>query len=226
MSNSTLGFQNPTTTNKSLDTEQLNVGGTMVERERVQITGDRSDAITQVLNSTAAPTMWGPVVHSLQDTRLDSLNDGVNTLATAPAYTGDFTFSGGPGVILELKGSSTKTIQVLEIYYTKPSAQAELTISKRSAAASGGASATPTKVPHSSANAAASATLTTYTSVPTPGTLTGQIFNDIVGTSDRISLKWGDNNVQPPTLSGTSQALTLEAGVAAFHRGHIKWTEL
>ena len=135
MSNSTLGFQNPTTTNKSLDTEQLNVGGTMVERERVQITGDRSDAITQVLNSTAAPTMWGPVVHSLQDTRLDSLNDGVNTLATAPAYTGDFTFSGGPGVILELKGSSTKTIQVLEIYYTKPSAQAELTISKRSAAA-------------------------------------------------------------------------------------------
>lgn len=48
MANSFLPFQNPTTTDEKLDTEELTVGANDVHRERVQIAGTAADAIAPV----------------------------------------------------------------------------------------------------------------------------------------------------------------------------------
>lgn len=225
MSSDTLGFQNPTTTNKRLDAERVVRDSVEVLREGVFLAGDRADAIAKIRSDTASTADWGLVVRSLMDTRLDSINDSVNTVQQGACYTAAFSLSGPNGIALEIVGSATKTVKVLEFYISKPSAETSLTITKRSTASSGGVSTTPTKVPNLSSNAAASATFKAFTSAPTAGTAIGQVFNDVVATSDRLHLKYADNNAQPLTLSGASEAITFEAGVAAFYRGHLTWME-
>lgn len=65
MSNSFLGFQNPSTTDKKLDTEELTVGANTVHRERVQIAGSAAAEISDVANSDPGSTDYGLVTRPL-----------------------------------------------------------------------------------------------------------------------------------------------------------------
>ena len=51
MANGYLGFQNPGTENKKIDTEELTVGGQTVQRERIQIAGAADVDIALVKNT-------------------------------------------------------------------------------------------------------------------------------------------------------------------------------
>src|SRR6266571_2441944 len=81
--------------------------------------------------------------------------------------------------IFTITGSASKTIRVtrIEIVGTTTSATAaalDVLLLKRSTANTGGTSTgSPTAVPHDSLSAAASATVLSYTAVPTTGTLVG-----------------------------------------------------
>jgi hypothetical protein len=62
MANGYLGFQNPGTENKKIDTEELTVGGQTVQRERVQVAGAADVEIAAVKNTVPISTDYGLVV--------------------------------------------------------------------------------------------------------------------------------------------------------------------
>lgn len=61
MANGYLGFQNPGTEDKKLDTESLVVGANTVQRERVQIAGASALEIASVIATTPVGTEYGVV---------------------------------------------------------------------------------------------------------------------------------------------------------------------
>lgn len=65
MADSFLPYQNPTTTDKKLDSESLTVGSNTVERERVQIAGAAATDIAEVSNQ--AQQMTGDEAHDAAD---------------------------------------------------------------------------------------------------------------------------------------------------------------
>lgn len=87
MSNSFLGYQNPTTTDKKLDSESLTVGSNTVERERVQISGAADTEIARVKNSEPASTDHGLVVREVQPTSIVSARKNLTTNAERLAAT-------------------------------------------------------------------------------------------------------------------------------------------
>jgi len=62
MANGYLGFQNPGTENKKIDTEELTVGGQTVQRERIQVAGAADVDIAEVKNTVPDSGDYGLVV--------------------------------------------------------------------------------------------------------------------------------------------------------------------
>lgn len=91
MANSFLGFQNPTTTDKKLDTEELTVGANTVHRERVQIAGAAAAEISDVTNSTPGASDYGLVTRPLAggDIAHDSADSGNPVKIGGKARTSD-----------------------------------------------------------------------------------------------------------------------------------------
>jgi hypothetical protein len=94
MADSYLSFQNPTSTDKKMDTEQLTVGSNIVQRERVQIAGTGADEIAPVsatdgltvnlgsnndVTVASLPLPTGAATSAKQDTIIGHV-DGVETL--------------------------------------------------------------------------------------------------------------------------------------------------
>lgn len=67
MADSYLSYQNPTTTDKKLDSESLTVGANTVERERIQVSGTAATDIASVTSSTPPSTEPGLVVRNIPD---------------------------------------------------------------------------------------------------------------------------------------------------------------
>jgi hypothetical protein len=68
MSDSFLAYQNPTTTDKKLDSESLVVGVNTVERERIQLSGASALEIARVLNTTPGVSDYGIVTRPVLTT--------------------------------------------------------------------------------------------------------------------------------------------------------------
>ena len=65
MADSYLPFENPSSTDKKLDSESLTVGANTVERERVQISGVGDSAIATVAEGTPQSGSWAVVVRNI-----------------------------------------------------------------------------------------------------------------------------------------------------------------
>lgn len=85
MADSFLPFQNPSATDKKLDSETLTVGANTVERERVQITGAIAAEVAAVKNAAPASTLYGLVVRlvaeSIGSALFAKITDGTDTAA-------------------------------------------------------------------------------------------------------------------------------------------------
>src|SRR6266480_1613673 len=105
---------------------------------------------------------------------------GVSTESTQATYrcAGFVTPGAAPTDIITLAGSGTKTIHVTQVRITiesTTSGVADVLLVRRSSAASGGTSTTPTIAKLATANAAATAVCTVYTANPTTGTLVANL---------------------------------------------------
>lgn len=78
MADSYLPYQNPSTTDKKLDSESLTVGSDTVERERVQIAGSGASEIAAVKNTDPASNAYGQVV------RDPGLNSRIGEVQASP----------------------------------------------------------------------------------------------------------------------------------------------
>ena len=149
-----------------------------------------------------------------------------------------------PTDLFTITGSASKTIRVTAITVGTVQTTAGINriyLLKRSAANTGGTSAAPTIVPHDSSNAAATATVLSYTVTGTPGALVGNLSiknvnSSILATGINVS----DTDMyprtcefelaQPITLRGVAQVLCVNFNGAALPAGlsvvgSITWTE-
>jgi hypothetical protein len=138
-----------------------------------------------------------------------------------PTYSGGAQIANtGAGDILCIRGSATKTVRVKAVRISAIASAAiavDVLLYRRSSAASGGTAVAAALTPSDSLNAAATATLTTYTVSPTPGTTVGVVraAKLAVGTTGN-SNTIGDEIFhftgywdQPQVLRGTSQFLCV-----------------
>ncbi len=148
-----------------------------------------------------------------------------------------------------LTGSATKTIRVTRITITATTTSAtpvalDILLLKRSTANTGGTSTgSPTAVPHDSANAAATATVLSYTAPPTTGTLVGTALRNqklmlMLATAtatdfmsnDKLVWEFGNRPSQAIVLRGITEVLALNLNTTtptatASFDVDIEWTE-
>lgn len=142
--------------------------------------------------------------------------------------------------IFTITGSATKTIYITKIVISASSAAGgpqNIVLIKRSAANTGGTSATRTLVPHDSNSAAATAVVRSYTANPSAlGASVGEVRSQKIlvsgaSTVDAPAVDWdfAIRGVQGIVLRGTSQLLAVNlAGVTitvSSFNIYIEWTE-
>lgn len=116
MADSTLAYQSPSAPDKYLDTEQVVVGGTPVERERVQLSGTGATEIVAVTSTAPAGTEMGVVTRNVP-----SGTQTVRELVTAgkivPASMAAVA-AGGQATLDSDQISTGKTGKLVEIVVT------------------------------------------------------------------------------------------------------------
>lgn len=178
------------------------------------------------------------VLSSTTDSVLDIPSDGAKTTYSASAV--GFVPPAAATDVFSITGSGTKTIRVtrLEIDGTTTSGSGislNLQLVKRSTANSGGTSSSVTAASHDSANAAATATVLSYTANPTLGTLVGVVrtarFSFVTVGTDTLGEDWdfGTRPSQAIVLRGTSQVLAVNFGGVTITGPvvdiTVEWTE-
>lgn len=154
---------------------------------------------------------------------------GANTTRTVRAQRTTYmvalaSFAGPIGTFLELLGH-TNLVRVLEVVI-QPSATCVVTVNKRSAASTGGTSASPTVVPVDSSNAAAGGAVKTFTADPTEGALVGAVGVFKIATDGSLVWRPGDDqDGQRAILRTTAEAFTFESDTAVTWRGHVVLAE-
>lgn len=211
----------------------------------LQVVGPAADDAAAVGNplrcggvySSSLPTLTdGDVADILLDSssrplvalgqRLDSENDAVNIMGIIDTYEAAFAVVGAAsGDVVEIIGSATTIIRILEIDIFEPSTQRLFSLIKRSTAATGGTSANATLVPLDSANAAATAVIKNYSADPTEGAAVGTILRKTMGTSQTIQLNYVDGGGQPVVLRGVAQTLCINVDGATNFDVRIRFTE-
>lgn len=142
--------------------------------------------------------------------------------------------------VFTITGSSTKTIKITRIAFSGSTTAGSgigfnCQLIKRSTANSGGTSSTLTNVPNDSSNAAATATVRSYTANPTVGTAVGTIrairYSTTATGAVTTQVEWdfGVRPAQPIVLRGTSEVLAINFSSTTitgpiFNFG-IEWTE-
>lgn len=158
-------------------------------------------------------------------------NAGTFSVQLSPSNNATYqaSFSGGTiiGDTFEVLPGVGKTVQILEIYFSKPSVANLVTIHKQSTVDTGGASSNLTVFPLLSSNPGAATTVKQYTGAPTLGVLTGVCFSDNIGTEDRIDYNVGRESDQPITLlKNTTESLGIAFSAAGTINGFIKFIEV
>ena len=186
---------------------------TMVNSIPVVIALDQSSIPVQLVSST-----------------IKTYSASVKGLATAVLGATD---------IFTITGSGTQTVKVKKIRVTvtrSSSTTNNVLLIKRSTANSGGTSSAAIAVSHDSNNAAATATVLSYTANPTLGTAVGTMrvqkqFANVLatGSSDVINWEFGQDTSQGITLRGTSQVLAVNLNgtiiTTPSYDIYIEWTE-
>lgn len=163
-----------------------------------------------------------------------------------PTYSATNTFVAAttPTDIFTITGSATRTIQILKIGISASATTAtiaNLTLLKRSTADTAGTSTTLTNTSLDSTNAAATATVRSYTANPTLGTLIGNIKNvkfimppTIVGgqasAQQQLIMNFGDTDGgQTITVRGTNEVVAINLNSTTLTGNTfsvwIEWTE-
>lgn len=161
--------------------------------------------------------------------------------ATYSASVIDLVVAATPTDIVTITGSASKTVRITRIAIggtLTTGAVRDVSLIKRSAANSGGTSATMTAVPHDSNSAGATATVLSYTANPTSlGAEVGDIRDykiefpatNLSSASNPFEVTFGDASSQAVVLRGTSQvlAVNLEGNTAngSSFNISIQWTE-
>jgi hypothetical protein len=173
--------------------------------------------------------------------------DTVYTLhGVAPTYSANIaglTPAASATDFFTLTGSATKTVKVLSASCwgtSTANAVSSVTALKRSTANTGGTATNPTKTPHDSLNAAATATVAAYTANPTTGTLVGNLktgpLTTVAPASTTVSPQHGawtfetPGDMQSTVLRGTGEVFALNGGGASFSAGaslncSVTWIE-
>lgn len=153
--------------------------------------------------------------------------------------TAIFTAAATPTDVFTITGSASKTVKVLSFSYSATKTAngfGNVILIRRSAANTGGTSATPTIAKLDSTNATATAVVRNYTANPSAlGATAGSIFSTrffysgLSVLADRLLLNFDSGTVQPITLRGTSEllAINLDAVTIAGNSisASIKWSE-
>jgi len=140
--------------------------------------------------------------------------------------------------LFTIYGSSSKTVRVNRIIISGTQTTGgvqDILVIKRSTADSSGTSSTLTNVPLDSNNAAATATVKSYTANPTTGTAVGTIVSRKVfvsattATPEKLVLEFGKGLGQVPVLRGTSEGLVVNLNGVTVTGGsfsfEVEWTE-
>lgn len=143
-----------------------------------------------------------------------------------------------PTDVFTITGSATKTVRILRIAISgtqTAAAQRDILFIKRSTANTAGTSAAATRVPHDSANAAATATVLSYTANPTLGTTVGTVRSRklLIPTAatvgEEMVIDFGTRNGQGLVLRGIAEvlAVNLNSVTSAGNSFDItvEWTE-
>ncbi len=159
---------------------------------------------------------------SLEPIRVQIVSGKSNLPLTYSAASGPFTPASSPTDVFTITGSATKTIRVTRIAFTMnqtTSSARDVLVIKRSTANSGGTSTLLNNVPVDSQNAAATATVRSYTTNPTLGTSVGTIRSRKVfvatltgnnSNSDEVLLEFGSRtDTQNLVLRGTNEVLSI-----------------
>jgi hypothetical protein len=159
--------------------------------------------------------------------------------ATYSASAVAFAYAASGTDIFTITGSATKVIRITRIAVTgtqTTGAMRDVLLIKRSAANTGGTSATPTMVPHDSTSAAATAVVRNYTANPsglgaTVGTLRAEKFFLAAATavSGSLIVDFGPRYSQSIILRGTGEVLAVNMnGVTSTGNSMtitMEWTE-
>lgn len=165
--------------------------------------------------------------------------DGIKTTYSASANA--ITMAGSPTDMFVITGSATKTIRILKIRFTGSTTAnggvlSDVLLIKRSTDNTGGTSATLTRVPHDSNNAAATAVARSYTANPTTlGTAVGTVraerfrYTNSGGITQIAEWDFGDRPGQGIVLHGTAQILAVNLNGVSVSNGiascSFEWTE-
>src|SRR5574338_836871 len=163
----------------------------------------------------------------------------VDTVKNTYSASAIFAAAASPTDVFTITGSASTTVRITRISFTgtqTTGAMRDVLIIKRSAANTGGTSATPNRDPHDSTFPAATATVRNYTANPSGlgaavGTIRSQ--NVLLSASTAVTgefiMDWGPRNSQAPVLRGTSEVLAINLnGVTSTGNSlsiSIEWTE-
>lgn len=139
----------------------------------------------------------------------------------AATYQAALNFTGAAGQVLELRGSGSSTSRITKVVI-ELGASDTLTVTKQSAASTGGTSSDATAVPLDSNNSAANMIVRTYTVAPTPGAAVGNIVV-LIGTS--FTFDFGTDNKQEVVLNAATQTLGFDLAAGTTITGYVEWTE-
>ena len=145
----------------------------------------------------------------------------VNLPAT---YMASFNHAGVSGDTVEIVGRDGIVIKILEIGFTKPSAQVTLLLIKRRTADSGGTSTNLAVVPLDSDDPLTNTVIKAYTVAPTTGTAVGTVLRMTIAGSDSLFFDFPSTG-KLPTLRAANETLALNIDASATVVGWIIWTE-
>ena len=167
-----------------------------------------------------------------------SVVDGQKTTYSASAT--NITVAATATDVFTITGSATKTIRIFKIRLSgvqTTSGLVSVLMLKRSTANTAGTPAASPAVPHDSNNAAATATVVSYTANPTIGTLVGNIRSDkflvttptATSTQPGLLYDFGNRPGQAIVLRGVNQVFALNLNGVTVTGGSfsyaVEWTE-
>ena len=153
---------------------------------------------------------------------------------TYSGATGNFSSAASATDIFEIKGATSKKIQVLSVVLSASQTtggQVVVDLLKRSTANTAGTAVATTKVPHNTAYAASTATVQHYTANPTTGSLVGKVASNKVyvpATTEVIQpfVEWNFELMfgAPIILMDATQSLVVNLGGVTVTGGSFNVT--
>lgn len=160
------------------------------------------------------------------------ISDNEGMRATYGTFIGGYAPPATPTDILTIRGTASKLVRIKGIYMSgtaTAAANIQIKLIRRSAANTGGTSASAGAVPHDVSDDASAAVTALYSVLPTGlGTAVGTVHGGRLnlapaanGSIDRLWLDFGWRNEKGIILSGTTDILALNLGGAAWPAGGL-----